>query len=328
MPHDAAAAGGPGRLPPDEAARTTRAVARLSVATAVVLTAIKIGAWLMSDSVAILSSLADSALDLTASAVTFFAVGYAATPPDAEHRFGHGKAEGFASLFQAGIVLVSATLVGREAVARLIDPEPIRQSGVALGVMAVSIALTALLMRAQSRAIEKTGSVAVTGDRAHYMSDLLANAAVILGVAVAAFTEFQRADALAGLAVAAWLGWAAFQVFAGSWDLLMDRELPDEDRARILALAADDERILGVHQLRTRAMGPYVQVQFHADLDPKLTLEAAHRIIVAAERRIMDAYPGGDVLIHADPRGRAEPHGQEALRDLPEEPPPGTEESA
>ena len=319
MPHDAAQAGGPGRLPPAESARITRTIARLSVTTAVVLTILKIVAWVMSDSVALLSSLADSALDLTASLVTLFAVGYAATPPDAEHRFGHGKAEGFASLFQAMLVLISATLVAREGVVRVIDPEPIQRSGVALGVMVISILLTTVLVRAQARAVAKTGSVAVAGDRAHYMSDLLANAAVIAGVAVAAFTGFERADALAGLAVALWLGWAAFEVFRGSWDLLMDRELPDADRARILELAADDDRLLGVHQLRTRAMGPGVQIQFHADLDPNLSLEAAHAIIVAAERRIMAEYPAADVLIHADPKGRAEPHGPETLRALPED---------
>lgn len=307
---------GPGRLPPEKAAKITRTAARLSVATAIVLTIIKLIAWVMSDSVGMLSSLADSALDLTASAVTLFAIGYAATPPDAEHRFGHGKAEGFASLFQAMLVLVSATLVAREAVGRLIDPEPVQHSGLAMGVMVISIILTTILIRAQTRAVAKTGSVAVAGDRAHYMSDLLANAAVIVGIGVAAFTGFERADALAGLAVALWLGWAAYEVFRGSWDLLMDRELPDAARAHIFELAADDNRLLGVHQLRTRAMGPGVQIQFHADLDPDLSLEAAHRIIVAAERRIMAEYPGADVLIHADPKGRAEPHGQESLRAL------------
>lgn len=311
MSNDAAAPGGPGRLSLEDSARITRRVARLSVATALILTVLKIAAWAMSDSVALLSSLADSALDLTASLVTLFAVGYAATPPDAEHRFGHGKAEGFASLFQAALVLISATLVAREAVARLIEPEPVQRSAVALGVMLISILLTMALVWAQSRAVKKTGSVAVSGDRAHYASDLLANMAVIIGVSVAAFTGFQRADAVAGLAVALWLGWAAFSVFRGSWDLLMDRELPDEDRARIMELAADDPNMLGVHQLRTRPMGPYIQIQFHADLDPGLTLVEAHRIIVAAERRILDEYPAADVLIHPDPRGRAEPHGQE-----------------
>ncbi len=322
MPHDAAP-GGPGRLSPEDSARITRRVARLSVAVALILTVLKIAAWTMSDSVALLSSLADSALDLTASLVTLFAVAYAATPPDAEHRFGHGKAEGFASLFQSALVLVSATLVAREAVARLIEPAPMERGAVAIGVMVISILLTMVLIWAQSRAVKKTGSVAVMGDRAHYASDLAANAAVIVGVSVAAFTGFQRADALAGLAVALWLGWAAFSVFRGSWDLLMDRELPDDDRARIMELAADDPRMLGVHQLRTRPMGPYIQIQFHADLDPKLTLVQAHEIIVAAERRILDEYPAADVLIHPDPRGRAEPHGQENF-ELPETKPDQT----
>jgi divalent metal cation (Fe/Co/Zn/Cd) transporter len=89
----------------------------------------------------------------------------------------------------------------------------------------------------------------------------------------------------------------------------MDHELPDDARARIVALITADPRLTDVHQLRTRASGPFVHIQMHVDLDPELTLEAAHEVIVAAEKRILEVYPAADILIHADPRGRAEPHG-------------------
>jgi divalent metal cation (Fe/Co/Zn/Cd) transporter len=89
----------------------------------------------------------------------------------------------------------------------------------------------------------------------------------------------------------------------------MDHELPDEARARIVALMTEDARLTGVHQLRTRAAGPTVHIQMHADLDPELTLEAAHKVVVAAEKRVLEAFPSADIIIHPDPRGRAEPHG-------------------
>src|SRR6478736_25868 len=135
-------------LTPAESAALTRRVTLLSVATAAVLVAIKIAAWLASGSVALLASTADSGLDLVASLVTFFAVRYAASPPDAEHRFGHGKAEAFASLVQAGLVFASAALIGREAVVNLLHPTPIAAGGWAMAVMAVSIVLTAGLIAA------------------------------------------------------------------------------------------------------------------------------------------------------------------------------------
>lgn len=296
-------------LAPAEAAALTRRITLMSVGTAIVLVIIKAIAWRLSGSVAVLASLADSAIDLAASLATLFAVRYAAVPPDAEHRFGHGKAEAFASLMQAGLVFASAALVGREAIARLLNPEPLGAGGWAIGVMAVSILLTGALVTAQGRVLKKTQSVAVSGDRAHYFSDLASNAAALLGVGGAIFLGLNWLDAAAGLVVAALLLWAAIGVLREAADQLMDHELPQEDRAEIVRLTTEDPRLSDVHQLRTRASGPYVHIQMHVDLDPQLTLEAAHEVIVAAEKRLLARFPAADILIHADPRGRAEPHG-------------------
>jgi divalent metal cation (Fe/Co/Zn/Cd) transporter len=109
--------------------------------------------------------------------------------------------------------------------------------------------------------------------------------------------------------VALWLVWGAIGVFRDASQQLMDHELPVEDRARIIALMTEDPRIEGVHQLRTRASGPYLHLQMHADLNPALSLEEAHEIVVAAEKRILAVYPSADLIIHPDPRDHAEPHG-------------------
>jgi ferrous-iron efflux pump FieF len=284
-------------------------VTLLSVATATVLVSIKLVAWLASGSVALLASTADSGLDLVASLITFFAVRYAAAPPDAEHRFGHGKAEAFASLVQAGLVFASAALIAREAIGDLVSPHPLKQGSWAVAVMAVSIVLTGALIAAQGRVLKRTASVAVSGDRAHYASDLASNAIALLGIAVSAWLGLNGVDAAAALAIAAVLLWGAVGVFREASGQLMDHELSDEARARIVELMTQDRRLTDVHQLRTRASGPYVHMQMHVDLDPDLTLEAAHQVIVAAEKRLLEAFPSADILIHADPRGRAEPHG-------------------
>jgi ferrous-iron efflux pump FieF len=296
-------------LPPSESAALTRRVTAYSVATAAILVAIKIAAWLASGSVALLASTADSGLDLLASLTTFAAVRYAAAPPDAEHRFGHGKAEGFASLVQAGLVFASAALIGQQAIADLIHPKPITDGGWAMAVMGVSIVLTALLILAQGRVLAKTSSVAVSGDRAHYAADLASNVVALAGIAATAWLGFARLDAIAALVIAALLLWGAVGVFREASGQLMDHELPDEVRARIVDLMTKDPRLTDVHQLRTRASGPIVHIQMHVDLDPELTLEAAHEVIVAAENRVLAAFPAADIIIHADPRGRAEPHG-------------------
>ena len=301
-------------LEPEETARLTRRVTLLSVAVASVLIVVKALVWTASGSVALMASMADSGLDLLAAMSTFFAVRYAAAPPDAEHRFGHGKAEAFASLIQAGLVFASAALVGQEAVRRLLQPQAVEKGAWAIGAMVVSLLLTALLILAQSRMLRRATSVAVASDRAHYAADLGSNLIALVGIAAATFLGWERLDAIAGLGVTAVLLWGAIAVFRQSSSQLMDHELSDEARSQIVSLMMEDPRLKDVHQLRTRAAGPTVHIQMHADLDPDLSLETAHQVVVAAERRVLDAFPAADIIIHPDPRGRAEPHGSESAR--------------
>ncbi len=287
----------------------TSHVTRLSVALASALVLAKGAAWLASGSVGMLASLGDSALDLVAALTTFFAVRYAAAPPDAEHRFGHGKAEAFASLMQAGLVFASAAVITQEAVGRILHPQPVDSELYGIAVLVASSLAVGGLVWQQSRVLQQTGSVAIHGDRAHYLADLVCNVAALIGlIGVMIFRE-PRIDAVAGLVVAGWLVWGAVNVFREASAQLMDRELDEQDRQMILRLAAEDPQVRGVHQLRSRASGPFVHLQMHMELDPTLSLEAAHRIVVAAERRILAQFPAADILIHPDPDGRAEPHG-------------------
>lgn len=297
------------RLTPDRAAALTRGVTLMSVGVATLLVTAKAAAWLASGSVALLASLADSTLDLVASTITFFAVRYAAAPPDDDHRFGHGKAEAFASLMQAGLVFASAALVGQEAIRSLLDPQPLEAGTWALAVMVLSTVLTFVLISAQTWVLRRTQSVAISGDRAHYASDLASNMAALAGIGASAWLGVAGLDGAAALVIAALLLWGAIGVFREASVQLMDQELPAGERARIVELVTRDPRLTDVHQLRTRASGPYVHMQMHVDLDPQLTLEDAHRVIVEAERRLLEAFPMADILIHPDPRGLAEPHG-------------------
>jgi ferrous-iron efflux pump FieF len=210
---------------------------------------------------------------------------------------------------QAGLVFASAALIGEEAIRHLARPGSIAQGGWAIAVMVASTALTLLLVTAQTRVLKKARSVAVTGDRAHYLADLASNIAALVAIAATALSGWGGFDAVGGIVVAAVLLWGAISVFRQASGELLDHELPDEARARIVSLMTEDPRLTDVHQLRTRAAGPIVHIQMHADLDPELSLEVAHEVVVAAEKRVLGAFPAADIIIHADPRGRAEPHG-------------------
>jgi len=286
--------------------RLTFAVTGVSVATALVLTVLKLAVWASGGSVALLASLADSGLDVVAALATFVAVRVAAAPPDEEHRFGHGKAEAFSSLLQAGLVFASAALVGQEAVHRLLHPAAPRHEAEALLVMLVSLLATVVLVTAQSWILNRARSVAVSGDRAHYLADLASNLAAILGIGLAALTRDPRFDAAAGLVVSLWLLWGAVKVFREAGDHLMDRELDAVERQAIVDSVMADPQILGVHDLRTHASGPGVRVQMHVELAADLSLMAAHFIVDAAEARVLAAFPTADVIIHPDPAGVVE----------------------
>lgn len=299
----------PAPAPLEDAHLATRRITRISVGVAVVLIALKAFALGASGSVSILATLADSVLDLVASLATVFAVRWAAAPPDEDHRYGHGKGEALAALVQAGLVFASAVFIGWEGVQRIFDPRPVTGGVWATGVVLASIAVTGWLVWMQTRALKKTGSLAVAGDRAHYAADIAANIVVLIGVASGAFLNASGLDAAAGLVVAVWLFWGATGMLKAAADHLLDRAVPEGDRAAVTQAVLADPRISGVHQLRTRMAGQVMMIQMHVDLDADLTLDAAHAIQVEAENRVLALYPAADILIHADPRGRARPHG-------------------
>ena len=306
---------GPGRVDPGEATKITAQVTFFAVSVALVLVVTKLVAWWVSGSVAMLASLADSLLDLVASVVTAIAVRYAGKPADNEHRYGHGKAEAFASLAQAMLVGLSAGFLMHESGWRLYEPQPIQASQLAIGVMVFASLMTAGLVWVQTLAVSRTQSLAVQGDRAHYVSDLAANGVVIVGLVLAGPLGLGWADPIVGFAVALWLCWTALEVGLNAYQNLMDKELPDEDRAQIAALACDDPRIIGVHRLRTRASGPFIHIQMHMELESDLSLKTAHDIMIEAETRILKAFPAADVLIHPDPEGANIAHGSVYFRD-------------
>jgi ferrous-iron efflux pump FieF len=287
----------------------TRWITTASVATAAVLVALKVVVWNISGSVAVLASLGDSALDLMASIATFLAVRYAAAPPDAEHRFGHGKAEALASLLQAGLVFASAALILAESVDHLRHSRPLQQEYWAMAVMMVSILATFGLVTAQSWVLKSTRSVAISGDRAHYAADLISNLMALVAIGLTALTGLGLFDAIGGALVAILLLWGGIGVLRDAADQMLDRELPHDDRELIRKLVLQQGDVTDVHQLRTRTSGPFIHIQMHAELDPTLSLARAHSIMVAAENRILSKFPSADIIIHPDPKGMAEAHG-------------------
>ena len=297
-----------GGLPPrGRAAATTRA-AIASVAVALLLLSLKGWATLATGSVAMLGSLIDSGLDVIASLVTLWAVRIAAAPADHDHRFGHGKAEALAALFQVGLIAVSAAGIFWRAADRLISGEVSAAAEYGIGVSLAAIAATLALTAYQRRIIRQTGSVAIAADHVHYQSDLLLNGAVIAALMIEQYGGLAGADPLFGLAIALWLAWGGWRASRSAVNQLMDREWPEERRRAFLAATAHPAN-RGTHDLRTRSSGADDFAQFHIRVDPAMTVVEAHRVMDEIEERLSAEFPGVEVLIHVDPLGQVDAPG-------------------
>jgi ferrous-iron efflux pump FieF len=284
-------------------ARLMRRATYASITVAAVLIVAKTIAWGITESVSVLSSLLDSLLDAVASAVNLFAVHHALTPADREHRFGHGKAEPLAGLAQAAFITGSAVLLLIQATQRLRAPPPIAHGEVGIAVMILSIVLTLGLVAYQRHVVRATGSIAIGADRVHYASDLLLNLSVIVALILSGWLDVRYADPVFGIAVAIYILVSALRIGRQSLDLLMDRELPDDQRARIRDIALRHPEVKNLHDLRTRSAGLDIFIQLHIEMDPKMSLSRAHEVSDQVEADIRAAFPNSEVIIHQDPEG-------------------------
>ena len=277
-----------------------------SVGVALLLLVIKAYAAWHTGSVAMLGSLADTGLDLLASLVTLYGVKLAAEPADHDHRFGHGKAEALAALFQVVLITVSAIGIAWRAVQRFSAPQVNEDASLGIGVSILAIGATLVLLAYQRSVIRKTGSVAILADNVHYQSDVLLNLAVIAALVLDQYAGVSGADPVFGIAIAAWLVWGAFQASNQAIDMLMDKEWPEDQRAAFMEVAARQPGIRGIHDFRTRRAGSHDFAQFHMEVDSRLTVAAAHDIVEDVERALRRAFPKVETLIHLDPEGHVD----------------------
>ena len=284
-----------------ESARLMRLATYASVGVAGTLIITKFYAWAVTDSVSLLSTLIDSLLDAGASMVNLFAVRHALRPADEEHRFGHGKAEPLAGLAQAAFIVGSAVFLLLEAGERLLFPHFISHAPVGYAVMVFSIVLTVGLVGFQRYVVRRSGSVAISADSLHYQTDVLINASVVLSLFLASDMGFAHADPLFAICIAAYIIFSAWQIGRGSLDMLMDHELPDEERARIKEVAMAQDGVTGIHDLRTRSSGTNIFIQMHVEMDGDLSLRQAHEIANDVELLVGQAFPNAEVIVHQDP---------------------------
>ena len=299
-------------------ASLNRSAALASISVALLLVGLKAWAAWSTGSTAMLGSLADTVLDLVASLATLAGVWIAAQPADDNHRFGHGKAEALAAMFQVVLISISALTLAARAVQQLLGGTRTAAADEGIAVSAIAIGATLLLLAWQNHVIRKTGSLAIATDHLHYKSDLLLNLAVIAALVLDQYAGIAGADPLFGLAIAVWLGWGAYRASHAAIEQLMDHEWADDKKARFLEVVARHPELKGLHDLRTRTSGNHDFVQFHVWVDPAMTVLQAHQVMDDIEDKLLAEFPGIEILIHPDPEGLVDESGPAATDLLAE----------
>ncbi|MBS0483082.1 MAG: cation diffusion facilitator family transporter [Proteobacteria bacterium] len=301
------------------AATLNRSAALASITVALLLVGLKAWAALATGSTAMLGSLADTVLDLVASMATLLGVWVAAMPDDDNHRFGHGKAEALAAMFQVVLISLSALTLAARALGQWAAGARPEGASDGIVVSAIAMAATLTLLAWQRHVIRKTGSLAIATDHVHYQSDLALNLAVIAALALDQYAHIPGADPVFGLGIALWLGWGAWKASQEAIEQLMDHEWPEDKKQRFLEVVARHPELKGLHDLRTRTSGNRDFVQFHVSVDPVMTVRAAHDVMDQIEDKLMAEFPGIEILIHPDPEGLVNETGiaaQDLLADL------------
>lgn len=273
------------------------------VSLAIMLILLKFFAFLKTDSLAIFSSLADSVTDLFASMVSFIAVYFSTKPASKSHRYGYGKTEALSAFLQAVFVAASGIFVIIDGVKRIISPVTIEKTDIGIFIMLFSIFATLILVLFQTYVANKTHSLAIKADRAHYAVDFLTNSTVVVSLILVHFFGFVYFDVIAALFISAYLLYNAYDLAKEAVEQITDKELSPEIRQKIQDIVAHSEGIHGMHDLRTRSLGDIYCFELHLEIDGKISLLEAHKFSDAVEHKIIEAFPGSQVIIHQDPYG-------------------------
>ena len=260
-------------------------------------------AYYQSGSTAMLGTLVDSVVDLAVSLMLFFAVKISLKPADEDHRDGHGKAEAIATLLQGAFMTGAAIFLAFEATRKFLNPVPVQNHDLAIIVALCAVIVSVVIITVQKYSLERVKSLAVEADYHHYKTDIFLNLSVIVALAVGLYGGPFWVDPLLAILIAGYFLFTAFSIIEDSVDMLMDRELPEHVRENIMDIVGSHENVHGVHDLRTRQSGMKMHISFDVELDPHISLQAAHDIVRALDHSILAQYPQAEVLIHMDPVG-------------------------
>jgi cation diffusion facilitator family transporter len=281
---------------------TKAGATKLLIAVVVGLIILKVVVGWLTGSISVLAQATDSLLDLFAGIITFSAIRIAAKPADAEHPYGHGKAEDIAGVGQGILILVAGGLIIYSSIGRIIRGSSIELVDSGIAVMAVSIVVSLFLSRHLLRVSQSTGSVALEANARNIATDVYSASAVLVGLALLQFTKLNIIDSILAIGVAIYILKVALDTIRKPISGLLDESLPPSQQTVIEdSLKRHSHEVFGFHALRTRRAGSRSYIDLHLIMAKDISLEQAHQICDQIEAEIQSSLHQASVTIHAEP---------------------------
>lgn len=279
--------------------------ALLSISVSLVLIVIKVVFGIITNSISILASAADSFLDITASSVNLYSIKKAEKPADHDHKFGHGKVEGLAGLFQTFIIWSSALYLIYLSIVRLVNGGRLVSLDWGIVVIAFSIIVSFFLARHIRRVAEETESLILSADSLHYKFDVYTNGSIIAGLIAIKLTGYYKIDPIISIVIALFIIWSSKDIVRESIDILMDKELPPAVIKEIEdTIMGYDPSVKSYHKLKTRNAGSVKFVEFHVVMDHTLSFVKSHEIAEQIVDEIKEKIGNSEITVHVDPDRR------------------------
>jgi cation diffusion facilitator family transporter len=275
----------------------------LSVGTAILTISLKLGAYLLTDSVGLLSDALESLINLAAAIIALIMLKIAAAPPDEDHAFGHDKAEYFASGIEGTMIFVAAVSIAYTAITRIYAPQPIEQVGWGLLISTVATVINLIVGRILIAAGRNNHSITLEADGEHLMTDVWTSAGVFVGIIVVYFTGWFVLDPVIALIVAVNITWTGYKLIKRSALGLMDTVVSDEDLEKITTILDGYAEKDGVdyHALRTRQAGSRKFISFHVLVPDDWTVQKGHDLCESIEVDICKAVEYSVIFTHLEP---------------------------
>ena len=274
----------------------------LSLATSIVTIALKFAAYWYTGSVGLLSDAVEAVVNIVAALVALAVLTYSAAGPDREHNFGHEKAQYFSSGIEGALIFVAAGGIMWTAIPRLIAPQPLEQVTLGLALSVAAALANAACAWVMLGAARSHRSITLEADARHLLTDVWTTAGVFAGVVLVQVTGWLLLDPLIALAVAIQILWTGWHLMSRSFDGLMDRAIPEADRAVIVEVLEKLRHEGGdYHALRTRVAGAKSFVDVHVLVPGRMTVQAGHDLVERLENEIQGRLPHVEVLTHLEP---------------------------